>query len=150
MMHDAALAALHHLTAFGLVGMLMAQWALLRGMPSEAVVSRLARYDVWYGVCALALVGIGLGRVLHGLKRSDFYFDNPVFWLKMGAFAVVGLISIVPTLQYRRWRAVAACSLPDPRRWTRVRRYVVVELHVLSVVMVAAALMARGIGLGLG
>ena len=146
MIHDAALAALHHLFAFGLVGMLMAQWALLRGAPTEAVLGRLARYDLWYGVCALGLVVVGVGRVLHGLKSTAFYIDNPVFWLKIGAFVAVGLISIMPTVQYRRWRAAAACCLPDSRLWTRVRQCVVVELHLLSVVMIAAALMARGIG----
>ncbi len=143
---DATLAALHHLFAFGLVGMLMAQWALLRGEASAAVLQRLARYDLFYGVAALGLICVGIGRVFYGLKGPGFYAASPFFWIKIASFAVVGAMSIIPTRRFARWRRQTG-RLPEPASWIATRKLVVIEAHLLSVVMICAALMARGIGI---
>lgn len=145
---DALLAILHHLFAFGLVGLIMAEWAILRGPPSADVLPRIAKIDLAYGISAGALLLIGGLRISFGVKGYAFYTGNPVFWLKIGLFALAGLLSIPPTIRFIRWsRALkAGGKLPDAAEWGTTRKLVVWELHALAGVMICAALMARGIG----
>ena len=147
-MIDGLLASLHHLLAFGLVGLLMAEWALLRGSASAEVIARLARIDLAYGIVAGVLLVVGVLRVLYGVKGATFYTGSWVFWLKMAAFLAAGLISIRPTLAFIGWARgmKQGGDLPKPADWLAMRGIVVIELHLLSVAMVAAALVARGVG----
>ena len=145
---DALLAILHHLLAFGLVGLIMAEWAMLRGTASPDVLGRLGRVDLFYGICAGLLLVVGALRVTYGVKGYAFYTGNPVFWLKIAFFTLAGLLSIPPTIRFIRWsRTVkAGGTLPDAAEWLTTRKLVVWELHALAGVMICAALMARGIG----
>lgn len=146
---DANLAIFHHLLAFGLVGLLMAEWAVLRSAISAASVRFLPRLDAAYGIVAVLLLIVGTLRVFYGVKGFAFYTGNPVFWLKIAFFAATGLVSIMPTIAFIRWaRALKTTgALPTSERWIRVRKLVTLELHLLAPVMVFAAVMARGIGL---
>jgi putative membrane protein len=77
------------------------------------------------------------------------YRENPFFWLKLGTFAVVGLLSVGPTIRYGRWRkAVTSDATATPARpeVEAARRRVVTQLAVFPLIPVFAALMARGIG----
>ncbi len=145
---DALRAIFHHLFAFGLVGLIMAEWAILRGPPSADVLSRIAKIGLFYDIAAVGLLSVGALRVIYGAKGYAFYTGNPVFWLKVGLFALAGLLSVPPTIRFIRWsRALRATgALPDAAEWLTTRKLVVWELHALSGVMICAALMARGIG----
>jgi putative membrane protein len=62
---------------------------------------------------------------------------------------IVGLLSIYPTLQFLSWRgALRARRVPalDAAVRRRVRIVIHVELTALFVIMLCAAMMARGIG----
>jgi putative membrane protein len=146
---DANLAIVHHLLAFGLIGLIMAEWAVLRGTISAESVRFLSKLDAAYGLVALLLLIVGGLRVTYGIKGFAFYTGNPVFWLKIAFFAAAGLVSIVPTIAFIRWsRGMKATNaLPTSAQWIRVRRFVTLELHLLAPVMIFAAIMARGIGL---
>lgn len=145
---DANLAIFHHLLAFALVGLLMAEWAVLRGAISADAVRFLPKIDAAYGIAALLLLIVGYLRVRYGVKGWAFYSGNPVFWLKIGFFLATGLVSIIPTIGFFRWsRALKTTTgLPTSEQWIRMRRLVTLELHLLAPVMVFAAIMARGIG----
>jgi putative membrane protein len=145
---DANLAIFHHLLAFGLVGLIMAEWAVLRGAVSAESVRFLPKLDAAYGIVALLLLIIGSLRVTYGIKGFAFYTGNPVFWMKVAFFAATGLVSIIPTIAFFRWsRALKATSaLPEVKQWVRMRRLVTLELHLLAPVIIFAAIMARGIG----
>ncbi len=145
---DANLAIFHHLLAFGLVGLIMAEWAVLRGAISAESVRFLSKIDAAYGIVAILLLIVGGLRLTYGIKGISFYSGNPVFWLKIAFFAATGLVSIVPTISFVRWsRALRTTNaLPTSERWVRTRRLVTLELHLLAPVMVFAAIMARGIG----
>src|SRR3546814_7634150 len=84
--------------------MLVAEAVLLRGDIDASVLGRLAGLDAGYGVSAMLLLVVGLCRVFFGLKGWDFYLHNPWFHAKLGAFVLVGLMSILPTLRFLRWR----------------------------------------------
>ena len=143
---DLALAALHHLLVFGLVAMLVAEAVLLRGPLTTDAIPRLAKLDGGYGMCAGLLLVVGLGRVFHGIKGPDFYLHNPYFHAKIGAFVLVGLLSILPTMKFLRWRKAQRANpgfLPDTAQLARLRTLLRIELVLLAAIFVLAAAMAR-------
>jgi putative membrane protein len=149
---DFVLASLHHLLVFGLVSMLVAESVLLRGTLDRASLGRLAGIDMGYGMTAMALIAMGIARVAFGIKGHDFYLHNPWFHAKMGAFVLVGLLSILPTMRFLRWRKALAANpifLPDAAETARMRAIVRFELILLAAIFVLAAAMARYGGLSL-
>lgn len=143
-MHDFGLAALHHVLVFGLAVMLAMEMALLR---SERIdVRRLARLDGGYGLTAVLVVLVGAARVAWGARGWAFYRDNPAFWTKIGLFAAIGLISILPTVAFLKWaRAAKADPAFQPASAQKMGAavWVRLELGLLLLLVVAAAAMAR-------
>jgi putative membrane protein len=149
-MTDLVLAIVHHLTVFGIASVLAAELALMRpAAMSPQTVRLLGRFDLAYGVMALAILVVGFLRVKYGAKGADFYMHNPVFWAKIGAFAVVGLISIRPTLRILAWQKRAktdAAFVPALDEVGSLRRLMLLEIHVFALIPIFAAMMARGVG----
>ena len=149
LLHDAALSYLHFVFAFILVGAIVAEAFVLR-LPVDGRAARLLlRIDLFYGLSAVGVILAGVARVFWGAKGAGYYAGQPMFWAKMGAFAIVGLVSIAPTRAFFRWvkaaRADPSLVVNDDEA-KRARRLVMIELHVLALVPLFAALMARGIG----
>ena len=149
MLYDAGLSVLHFIFVFVLVGALSAEAFLIR-LPMSAPLARsLLRADLFYGISAAGLVAAGFARAIWGAKGWDYYTSEPFFWAKIATFAVIGVISIWPTLTYMRWaRAYAkdAAHVIAEIEIRRTRRLVMTEVHALVLVIVFAALMARGVG----
>jgi putative membrane protein len=145
---DPALAVLHHLALLAVFGCLLAELALLRLSPGPDWVELLARIDLAYGIAAAVSLCAGIARVVWGIKGSAFYTDNPVFWLKLGLFVLIALISLIPTLGYLRWRRNARAQgvLPGRSEVARLRRWVVAQIPLFAGLPLLAVLMARGIG----
>jgi len=141
MLADTLLAVAHHLLAFGLLAIIVAELVLLTATPDAAWRVRLARLDAGYGAAAGLLVAVGVGRLFWGAKGAAYFLENPLFWAKMAAFAGVGLLSIAPTVSILRWRTAA--DLPSPADLARLRRWLWLELGLFSLIPVLAALMVR-------
>ena len=140
------LAALHHLLVFGLVAMLVAEAVLLRGPLQAGTDARLAKLDGGYGACAGLLLLVGLMRVFMGLKGEDFYLHNPWFHAKVGTFVLVGLLSILPTIKFLRWRKAERANpgvVPSDRDLATMRTVLRIELAGIAAIFVLAAAMAR-------
>lgn len=147
-MTDALLAWVHFLLAFLMVSVLVVELFILR-LPVEARVARLlSRVDVFYGASAGLLIAAGAARVVWGAKGWAYYQAEPYFWAKMATFALIGLISIFPTLTFLRWNRAAKADpsyvVPEPER-RRTRRYVMAETHLIALLLLFAVLMARDI-----
>jgi putative membrane protein len=145
---DPFFAVIHHLAILSVFGCLLAELALLRLAPGPAWVELLARIDLAYGLAAVVTLGVGVARVVWGIKGPAFYADNPVFWLKLGLFVLIGLISVIPTLGYLSWRrgVRASGALPGRAEVARLRRWVAVQVPLFAGLPSLAVLMARGIG----
>ena len=147
--HDAALSYLHFVFAFILVGAIAAEAFVLR-LPVDGKVARLLlRIDLFYGIAAVGVILAGVARVFWGAKGAAYYAAQPMFWAKMAAFGAVGLISIAPTRTFFRWVKAAGADTAyavGEAEAKRVRRLVMIEVHVLALVPLFAALMARGLG----
>lgn len=146
---DLVLAILHHLLAFSLAGVIGAEFVMLRNEPSPSSIRLLARIDRHYGMIAMAIIAVGIVRVVYGLKGWEFYAYNWMFWAKMAAFMAVGLLSIRPTMRFIDWNRKAA--QPDfqvpGEDLAAVRSAVRMQAIVFILIPVFAALMARGYGI---
>ena len=146
MLTDLLLAALHHLFVFALVARLASEAMLLRGPVDGATIQRIAKVDAGYGAVAGLLLVIGLLRVWFGVKGHDFYLHNPWFHAKLGAYVLVGLLSILPTVTFLRWRKALRADpsfTPGADRLGRARVVVHLQLAAIALIFVLAAAMAR-------
>src|ERR1044071_7839207 len=100
---DLLLAIAHHLAVFSLVAIFAAELALLRPGLDGPRLSQLARIDAAYGGMATLVIIVGILRVIFGAAGWEYYVGNVMFWSKMAAFVVMGLLTIQPTLAIRRW-----------------------------------------------
>ena len=145
---EALLAGLHILAILSLVVFLSSQAALCRNeWMNASVVRRLARLDMIYGMTAVAVLLTGLARTWWGMKGLDWYWHQPLLHFKFGMFVVIGLISIKPTLTYRRWvKALdARQGLPEESEVRATRRLVMLQAHLLMLIPIAAVMLARGV-----
>jgi putative membrane protein len=146
---SALLAFLHHAAAFVLVGVVMVELVVMRGELTIASARTLLRMDSVYGMCAVVLLIVGFTRVFYTEKGADYYFHSWPFLMKLSLFVVVGLLSILPTVQFLGWRkALKEGRLPalDDGKRRQIRMFIHIELTLLFLIMLCAALMARGIG----
>jgi putative membrane protein len=142
---DLVLAIVHHFLAFLLAALRAAELVLVRSGLDARGLPLLGRIDGAYGMAAGLLILIGICRVIFGLKGWEFYVYNPVFWMKMAAFAAVGLLSIPPTMRIIRWRRAVPGVVPDAEV-TALRNWLKAEAGFFALILIFAAAMARGFG----
>ena len=144
MMLDLVLAIGHHVLAFLLAALLAMEFAIIRPGLRRADLPRLSRIDGLYGAVAAAIIVVGIGRVVFGLKGWEYYVFYPVFWAKMAAFAIVGLLSIAPTIRIARWRRAAGTDVVPDEEIRMLRNFLKAEAAVFVLIPIFAAVMARG------
>jgi len=143
-MLDLSLAVGHHLLIFAIFGVICAEvWAVRPGM-SDAAAGRIAALDLWYGILAAAILAVGFCRAIFAAKGWLYYSHNAFFWAKLGTFAIIGLLSLPPTLAFLRWRKSGLQS--GEADILTVRRYLHLELGLFVLLPFFAAAMARGYG----
>ena len=146
---EALLSYAHILAILTITVFLASEAALCRAeWLNAAVVERLVKLDIIYGVSALAVLLTGVARIVWGAKGMGWYLTNPLMHVKFTLFIVMALLSIKPTLAFRRWRQAlrASGALPDAQQLTRTRRLVMLQAHILPLLPLAAVFMARGFG----
>ncbi|MDF1486282.1 DUF2214 family protein [Ramlibacter sp. H39-3-26] len=146
---EALLAYAHLLAILTMVVFISSEAALCRAAwLNAAVVERLARVDMVYGIAAVAVLATGIARTWWGAKGTAWYWTNPLLHIKLTLFVVIGALSIVPTLRYLRWRKAlrAGGGLPGEAEVRGTRRIVMAQAHLLALIPLAAVFMARGFG----
>jgi len=146
---EAILAYLHLLAILTMVVFIASEAALCRvEWLNAAVVERLAKVDMVYGIAAIAVLATGVARTWWGIKGTAWYWTNPLLHLKLTLFIIVGVISIFPTLTYSRWRKAlrSSGSLPAEAEIRKTRKLVMIQAHVIAVIPLVAVFLARGFG----
>ncbi len=139
----------HHLAAFSIFAALVVELVLIRGELTIASARKLLRADMVFGIAAGAILAIGFVRVKWLEKTPAYYMHSGPFIAKIALFALIGLISIYPTMQMLSWRkALAANQLPgvDAAQKRRLALFIHIELTLLAALILCAALMAKGVG----
>ena len=146
---SALLAFLHHLAAFALVAALTAELVLVRGTLTLDSARRIVRFDAAYGLSAVVLLVAGLLRVFYFEKGAAYYFHSAPFIGKLALFAAIGLLSIYPTREFLSWRKTlreGRIPVVDADRQRAIAKVIHWELALIALLLLLAALMARGIG----
>ena len=139
---DLTLAVLHHLIVFSLVGVVLAELAIVRRGMDAAAVQRVAAFDLWYGILAGLIVLVGFTRAIFAAKGWDFYSHNLFFWAKIATFVVIGLLSIPPTIAYVKWRKAGVT--PTDEAVATARHFLLIEMVLFAPLLAFAV--ARGYG----
>jgi putative membrane protein len=143
-------AFLHHVAAFVLFAALVVEFVLTRDAPTLASARKLLLADLVFGISAGILLVVGLTRVYFFEKGATYYFHTWTFTAKLSLFILVGLISIIPTREFLSWRtAIRQGQAPQasPAKMRFVRSIVHLELAGIVLIILMAALMAKGVGL---
>lgn len=143
-MLDLTLAIAHHLLIFAIFGVIAMELMAVRDGMTLASVRRVARVDLYYGSLAAAVLLVGAARAMFAAKGWAYYQHNAFFWAKLGTFALIGLISIAPTLAFLRWRRAGV--EPTAQQLRPVRAWLRVEVLLFALLPAFAAAMARGYG----
>ena len=99
------------------------------------------------GIAAGALLVIGLLRVFFFEKAADYYFHSHAFLTKFSVFIAIGLLSIIPTVEFLSWRgALKAGQVPSvsARKLRLITAVIHGELLGIVIILLCAAIMARG------
>src|SRR5262245_8993340 len=144
----ALLSAIHMLTlALGL-GAVFARGRALAAPLDDAGWKRLLAADTAWGVAAFFWIASGLARVFYGGKDPSFYARNGFFWVKMALFALVFVLELAPMVTFIRVRAARSRGTPLPGFSVETdRRINFAELHLVALIVIVAAFMARGVWL---
>ena len=138
---SALFAFLHHVAAFALVAALAVEFVLIKGELNATTARKLARADMIFGISSGVLLVVGLLRVFYFEKGAAYYFHSGTFIAKLALFALLGLLSIYPTVKFISWRKGI-----DPSSVPAIRRIIHLELVGVVLILLFAALMADGIG----
>jgi putative membrane protein len=138
-MTEALLAYAHFVAILMLVVFVTSEAALCRPEWMNAAVVRL--------LAAVAVLGTGLARAHWGVKGVGWYWGQPLLHAKVTLFALIGLMSLKPTFAFIRWKRElhATGALPDEAEVRRIRRWIMAQAHLLLVLPLLGAFLARGI-----
>ncbi len=149
MVLDAILAYLHFIAIFIVFAFLTVETILIGRPLDERSIRMLGRMDLWYFGGAIAALITGFLRLGLGAKGGDFYLGAWPVYVKIGLFLAVGILSVYPTLAFIRWRRELdhdpAWKLPDEEQ-RRIRRLVMIEIHLVALIPIFAVIMSRGLG----
>jgi putative membrane protein len=146
---DALFAYLHFTAIFLLFAFLTVEVMLMRGDLDQRAVKLLGRVDIWYFGSAIVALLTGFLRLGLGAKGADFYLSSWPIYVKIGLFVAVAVVSVQPTLTFIRWRRAfehdGAWRVPEEER-RKMRRYLMMEVHLAALIPLFAVIMARGLG----
>ena len=147
---SALVAYVHYLGIILCFGALMFERIILKVNLSKNETISIIIADVIYGIAGLAILIAGILRVKYFGQGSEFYTSNPIFWVKVSLYIVIGLISLYPTITYILWAIpLSKNELPviSENLIKRFKLIILTELAGFAVIPFFATLMSRGIGL---
>ena len=106
--------------------------------------------DIIYGIAGVALLVSGIYRVIKFGQGSEFYTQNPIFWIKIIVFALVGSLSLYPTVTYVLWAIPLSKGIlhqVNENLVSRLRLLINIEIVGFACIPFLATLMSRGFGL---
>tara|TARA_Y100001933_G_scaffold236804_1_gene259089 strand:+ start:167 stop:658 length:492 start_codon:yes stop_codon:yes gene_type:complete len=147
---SALVAYVHYLGIILCFGALIFERIILKINLSKNETISIINADVIYGIAGLAILITGILRVKYYGQGGEFYTSNPIFWLKVSLYVLIGLISLYPTTTYILWAIpLSKNKLPviSENLVNRFRIIIMTELVGFAVIPFFATLMSRGIGL---
>lgn len=141
-------AFLHHIAAFTLVAALVLEFVLIKDVIDIKTARKLQIADIVFGTSAGVVLVVGFLRVFYFEKGASFYFHSLPFIAKLGLFALIGLLSIYPTVEFLSWRKPlkqGCLPLVSDGKRRLIRSLIHGELIAVVLLILGASLMARGV-----
>ncbi|NLQ07717.1 DUF2214 family protein [Cylindrospermopsis raciborskii LB2897] len=152
MLVNAIVAYLHYFSLAIIFGSLCTELFTLKPDLTNKEGWRVLIADSAYGIAGVTVLITGVLRVLYLEKGPAYYTHQPVFWLKISIFILVGLLSLYPTFSFLMWiKNLRNQNSPEvsPEKINLLKTIIRLELVGFSVIPLFASMMARGIRLGL-
>lgn len=143
-MHEILVRYAHFLGIIILSMTLVSEHILLSIDTSAKKFKRLAIVDAVFGVSAFVVLTAGLLLWFVVGKPAAFYSHNWIFHTKLTLFGIIAFLSIYPTIFFIKNRNKSIEKVVVPKSLIMVIR---LELTLLLVIPLLAALMAHGFGL---
>lgn len=143
-------ASAHYLGILVLFGCVYGMLLFWRTQINEYNFRTLLWLHVAYWVSLLVVLVSGLARAGWTEKGMAFYMANPWFHAKVTVFVLIILLSLYQVKRMRAWRKSAdgeAVPPVSPALQRTLRRTLVAEIHLISLMPILGALMARGVGM---
>ena len=150
LLQSASVAYIHYLSFMLCFGALLFERISLKVDPNRQEAISMVIADIIYGIAGIALLVSGIYRVIKFGQGSEFYTENPIFWIKIIVFALVGSLSLYPTVTYVLLAIpLSKGALPKVTEnlVSRLRLIINIELVGFASIPFLATLMARGVGL---
>ena len=154
---NSAFAAYGHYLGLVLVSMsLISERLLIKPNMTQSEEDKVVIADSIYGIAGVLVLVSGYFRLTQYGKGWEFYSHEPIFWVKMLLFSIMGSSSLFPTIKLVQ-RAIVAKNFKDgkiteaPAPMTealanRIIKVVNGELLAICSIPLAATLMSRGVG----
>jgi putative membrane protein len=145
---NAFFAFLHFVAAFGIFTTLFYEWLALTRAPTLLEAKKLQKCDMWYGIFAVVILVVGFMRVFYFEKGSAYYFSSHFFIAKLVLFAIIGVLSIYPTVQFLSWRKdtqQGKAPVLTEKQFASLRLVLRLEMVLLLGVVFCASMMAKGV-----
>ncbi len=147
MLSSALIAYVHYLSVFGVIAALTVEAFTLRKDLSARDRRILGKADTVYGIAAILVLITGFTRVYFLGKGPEYYFSNTIFLTKLGLFIVVGILSAYPTVVFLKWRKIGSDIITlESKQYLLIRRLIYLEIILVLILPLLAAMMARGMG----
>jgi len=149
MIWRALFAYLHLLSAGLTAAMLIGQYWLLKRPVDRVQVRLLGTMGLGQLLAGIAVIATGMALASSFGMGTGYYLGHPLFLLKMGIFAVLAIVSVLPLVQYVHWTREARrrpAFLPLVREVERVRAALSLMIGLMALLPLPAVLVARGFG----
>jgi putative membrane protein len=148
--HVTWLLAFAHLLGLGVgLGAVWARARALRGAPGREALKAVFAADTWWAAAAGLWITTGLVRLFASSEKpTAYYFQNHLFWTKMGLLVVILALEVSPMVGLIRWRkTVARGDMPDTAKAARWALTSDLQAWLVVLMVLVATGMARGRGM---
>jgi uncharacterized membrane protein len=140
----------HYLGLVLVVASLTTEKFLVKPELTEDEAQKLVIADSVYGVAGVLVLYTGYLRVTQYGKGWEYYAHEPIFWVKMGLFAVMGSSSLFCTtkivqMAVKKTNGEENATVLGEKLSARMQKIINGELLAIGSIPLAAALMARGV-----
>ena len=140
----------HYLGLVLVVASLTTEKFLVKPELTEDEAKKLVIADSVYGVAGVLVLYTGYLRVTQYGKGWEYYAHEPIFWVKMGLFAVMGSSSLFCTtkivqMAVKKTNGEENATVLGEKLSARMQKIINGELLAIGSIPLAAALMARGV-----
>jgi putative membrane protein len=132
---------IHFIGIMSLSATLVMQHLILSSQVTQAELKKIVFLDIIYAISALLTLVAGLSLWLSVGKDASFYSTNPLFHVKLTLFIVIFLLSIYPTLYFRKSQKIAKDIVVMPKMIIMSIR---MQLLLVFIIPLFGVLIAKG------